>query len=148
MINLFFVYQFVKLLTTPFEEWELFKLGIIDEKGNTLKKRRDLRTAEEKDAVTPFVNLVKNIKKTLSKFAGKSKLASYAAALYLIKEHKMFTDELVEDYDNVDMERLYNFVETEITNNTTTALDGKPVVSKRTKYKKKNKKENCNETDT
>ena len=32
-IDLFVTYRFIKLLVTPFEKTEAFKLGIIDEKG-------------------------------------------------------------------------------------------------------------------
>ena len=33
-IDLFVTYRFIKLLVTPFDKTEAFKLGIIDEKGN------------------------------------------------------------------------------------------------------------------
>ena len=33
-IDLFVTYRFIKLLVTPFEKTEAFKLGIIDETGN------------------------------------------------------------------------------------------------------------------
>ena len=48
--NIYFVYQFLKKLVTPFEKTKAFELGIIDEKGKILKRRRDLETSEEKDA--------------------------------------------------------------------------------------------------
>ena len=95
--NIYFVYQFLKKLVTPFEKTEAFKLGIIDEKGKILKKRRDLETKEEKAAYNLSDTLVWNLKKILGKIPfGKSKLASYAAALWLIKEQdngKIFVNE-------------------------------------------------------
>ena len=33
-IDLFVTYRFIKLLVTPFDKTEAFKLGIIDAKGN------------------------------------------------------------------------------------------------------------------
>ena len=33
-IDLFVTYRFLKLLTTPFEKQDAFKLGIIDKDGN------------------------------------------------------------------------------------------------------------------
>ena len=36
-IDLFVTYRFIKLLTTPFEKTEAYKLGIIDKDGATLK---------------------------------------------------------------------------------------------------------------
>ena len=95
--NIYFVYQFLKKLVTPFEKTKAFELGIIDEKGKILKRRRDLDTKEEKEAYNLSDTLVWNLKKILGKIPfGKSKLASYAAALWLIKEQgngKVFVDE-------------------------------------------------------
>ena len=95
--NIYFVYQFLKKLVTPFEKTEAFKLGIIDKDGKILKKRRDLETTEEKKAYNLSDTLVWNLKKILGKIPlGKTRLASYAAALYLIKEQgngKILVDE-------------------------------------------------------
>ena len=95
--NIYFVYQFLKKLVTPFEKTEAFKLGIIDKDGKILKKRRDLETKEEKAAYNLSDTLVWNLKKIMGKIPfGKSKLASYAAALWLIKEQgngKIFVNE-------------------------------------------------------
>ena len=85
--NIYFVYQFLKKLVTPFEKTKAFELGIIDEKGKILKRRRDLKGDEEKDAYTLSDTLIWNIKKLMGKIpGGKSRIASYAAALFLIKE--------------------------------------------------------------
>ena len=71
----------------PFESTNAFKLGIIDKDGKYLKKQRDLKTSEEKLASNIFTRLVWNIKKLLGKLPfGKTKLASLATALVLIKE--------------------------------------------------------------
>ena len=87
LLNAFVIFQFIKYLATPFDKTEAFKLGIIDEKGNYLKKQRDLKTTDEKKASNIFTRLVWNIKKLLEKLPfGKSKLASIATALFLIKE--------------------------------------------------------------
>jgi hypothetical protein len=92
MIDLWLVYSFIRRLVTPFSEWEAYKLGIIDERGNILKKRRDLRLQDERRAFGVFDVLVLNLKKLLEKLpAGQTRLASYAAALWLIREHKAFT---------------------------------------------------------
>ena len=48
--NIFFVYQFIKRLETPFENTDAYKLGIIDEKGKVLRKRSTLKTKEEKSS--------------------------------------------------------------------------------------------------
>ena len=87
-IDAFITFRFLKLLVTPFNKTEAFKLGIIDERGKVLKKYRTLERLEERQAYTILHRLVFNIKRLLEKLpGGKSRLASYAAALFLIKEH-------------------------------------------------------------
>ena len=93
IVDLFLVYQFIRRLATPFKEWEAYKLGIIDENGNVLKKRKDLTLASEKKAFGVFDVMILNIKKLVAKIPGGStRLASYAAALYLIREWNHFSD--------------------------------------------------------
>ena len=77
-IDLFVTYRFIKLLVTPFERTEAFKLGIIDEDGNRVMpppvagvrqtKPEPLRTTAEKNAYTILHKLVFNIKKIFAKF--------------------------------------------------------------------------------
>lgn len=106
IVDLFLVYQFVKRLATPFVEWDAYKLGIIDEDGNQLKKRKDFRLRTEKEAFGTFDIMVMKLKRLLEKIpGGKSRIGSYAAALYLIKENEeirgysddMLTEEFLED---------------------------------------------------
>ena len=98
-IDLFVTYRFIKLLVTPFEKTEAFKLGIIDKNGNRVMPPRDpktniqvkkpepLRTSEEKSAYTILHKLVFNIKKIFGKVPGlRTKLGTYAAALFLLKD--------------------------------------------------------------
>ena len=85
--NIYFAYQFLTKLTTPFNKTEAYKLGIIDDKGKVLKRRSTLKTQAEKDAYTISDTLVFNLKKLLGKVpGGKSKFATFAAALFLLKE--------------------------------------------------------------
>ena len=110
--NIYFVYQFIKKLVTPFDKTKAFELGIIDEKGRILKKRRDLKTSEEKEAYSLSDTLIWNIKKLLSKVpGGQSRIASYAAALFLIKEQSgdyKVTDEELENQFFDRFEELYD----------------------------------------
>ena len=91
-IDLFVTYRFIKLLVTPFEKTEAFKLGIIDEKGKRAlepgtNKPTTLRTTEERNAFTVLHKLVFNIKKIFNKVPGlRTKLGTYAAALFLLKD--------------------------------------------------------------
>ena len=92
-IDLFVTYRFLKLLTTPFEKQEAYKLGIIDENGNRIKKPKstkpavELATSELKNAYTILHKLVFNIKKIFAKVPGlRTKVGTYAAALFLLKD--------------------------------------------------------------
>ena len=112
-IDLFVTYRFIKLLVTPFEKTDAFRLGIIDEKGNRVRPPRNpktnirpaiepLRTSEEKNSYTILHKLVFNIKKIFEKVPGlRTKLGTYAAALFLLKD--TFKEE-VEDPDMFEKE--------------------------------------------
>jgi len=96
MMNLFLVYQFLKRLAKPFKKWEAYKLGIIDERGNILKSRKDLNTVKERNAFGVYDLMVLNLKKLIEKLpGGKTQIASYAAALYLLREWNHFTDDSI-----------------------------------------------------
>ena len=89
IVDLFLVYSFIKRLATPFNEWPAFKLGIIDAAGNQLKKKKDLKTVEERAAFGVYDLMILKLKKLLANVpGGQSRIASYAAALWLIKEHE------------------------------------------------------------
>ena len=84
--DLVYTFRFLKLLTTKFEDTDAFKKGIIDKEGKRVKGKKI--DSDEKSSYTPFHRLVFNIKKLLAKApGGNSALASYAAALFLLKEH-------------------------------------------------------------
>jgi len=97
-IDLFVTYRFIKLLVTPFEKTDAFKLGIIDKDGNRVippkpkigswdKRPKPLSTIDEKNSYTVLHKLVFNIKKLFGKVPGlRTKLGTYAAALFLLKD--------------------------------------------------------------
>lgn len=98
VVDLFMVYQFIRRLATPFKEWKAYEYGIIDERGNILKKRKDLTTIREKDAFGIFDVMILKLKRLIEKVpGGKTRLASYAAALYLVKEGKQFDENMSDD---------------------------------------------------
>lgn len=81
-------YRVLSMLVTPFTDTKAFKLGIIDAKGNTLRKTSELKTSEEREEFTYLHRLVFNLKKILLKLpGGDSKLKNIIAALWLIKEY-------------------------------------------------------------
>jgi len=108
-VDLFLVYQFIKRLATPFEQWQAYKLGIIDKSGKVLKPSNTLSTSEEKNAWGYFDRMVANLKKLLAKVpGGSSRLASYAAALLLLKEQS--------NLENLTDEQMTELLENEIAN--------------------------------
>ena len=92
-IDLFVTYRFLRLLTTPFEDTQAYKLGIIDANGNRIMQKRikkpvvELVTSEQKNSYTILHKLVFNIKKIFAKVPGlKTKVGTYEAALFLLKD--------------------------------------------------------------
>ena len=88
--DLAYTFRFIALLVTPFKKTKAYEKGIIDENGKRIKKPPFSSIEEREDYAnyyTRFIRLVFNIKKLLAKApGGKTRIASYAAALYLIKE--------------------------------------------------------------
>ena len=92
-IDLFVTYRFIKLLVTPFEKTDAYKLGIIDKTGNRIRKPKstqvavELNTTEQQNSYTILHKLVFNIKKLFAKVPGlRTKVGTYAAALFLLKD--------------------------------------------------------------
>lgn len=133
LVDYYLVYSFIKRLVTPFDQWYAYKLGIIDEKGNQLKLRKDFKTVEERDAFQLFDLLVLKLKKILMTMpAGQTKLATYAAALWLIKEklyqkeetHEVDVNEFIAFYENFVVNYLANQLAEDIAVNNTGNVAG------------------------
>ena len=92
-IDLFVTYRFIKLLVTPFNKTEAYKLGIIDDKGIRqvvpgTNKPTKLSTVKERNAYTVLHKLVFNIKRIFAKVPGLgSKVGTYAACTFFVKGH-------------------------------------------------------------
>lgn len=104
--DLVYTFRFLRLLTTSFEDTEAYKKGIIDKDGKRLKSF-DLNTMDNRNTYnnyyTPFHRLVFNIKKIMAKVpGGGSKIASYAAALFLLKEKFGVSDKEIKKSLNID----------------------------------------------
>lgn len=97
--------RFLRLLTMPWEKTAAYKEGVIDKDGKRIK---DPKTSDEKNAYTIFHRLVFNLRRLLAKVPlGKSSLARYGAALWLIREHTGLSENriieiLTEVYGNID----------------------------------------------
>ena len=86
-VDTYITYQFIKILTSKWEDMPAYKHGIIDEKGKLLRKYSTLKNSEEKDSYTIFHRVVWNLKRILENLPfGRTRLASYAAGFFLLKE--------------------------------------------------------------
>ena len=92
-VDLFITYKFVRLLTTKWDQTEAFDAGVIDAKGKLLVKG-DVQTSKQKKTYTVFHKMVFNLKRILEKVPfGKTRIASYAAALFLLREETGMAEE-------------------------------------------------------
>lgn len=115
VVDLFLVYSFIRRLVSPFKKWKAYEEGIIDDKGNILIKRKDFTKNAQKAAFGIFDQMILNLKKLLGKLpGGQTKLASYASALWLIREQQRIeatdylTEESVESDLDAALERFVN----------------------------------------
>ena len=90
-VDLLIAYRVIKMLVTPFKDQPAFKYGIIDDKGNVLKKYKTITGSQEKRSYTILHRFVFNLKRILSKVGIRGKLGSFAvAAALLLKEDKRY----------------------------------------------------------
>jgi len=92
-IDALIAFRLVKLLVTPFNKTQAFKLGIIDEKGKVLIKSRDInklpfpQRTESRKAYTMLIRFVFNLKRLLRKVGIRGPIGSAtAAAIAFFKE--------------------------------------------------------------
>lgn len=84
IVDAYMTFEFIRRLVTPFEKTKAYDLGIIDAQGNLLKRPS---TPEEKKAYSIYDRLVFNLRRILMKLPfGKTRLATFAAALFLLRE--------------------------------------------------------------
>ena len=90
--DLAYTFRFIRMLVMDWTSWDAYKTGVIDENGKRIKSVK-LDDDEKKSSYTPFIRLAANVKRLLSKIPGGStKLGSFAAALFLIKEKYNLSD--------------------------------------------------------
>ena len=97
LVDLYLVYRILRLFTTPYTEWDAYATGVIDAEGNVVVPQ-EKRSIDQDNSFTKFDLLILKLKKVLEKLPfGKTRLANYAAALYLVKEEKNITEETLEE---------------------------------------------------
>ena len=96
-IDALIAFRLIKLLVTPFNKTEAYKLGIIDEKGKVLIKARDFMKKfrdttvrmKARKAYTMLTRFVFNLKRLLSKVGIRGPLGTSAAAAIAFSKKNM-----------------------------------------------------------
>ena len=87
VVDTVIVFRILKMLTRKWEEMDAFKFGLIDDNGKRIKGVKP-KGSEQKNSYTLLHRLVFNLKRVLELLPfGRTRLASYAASLALLKEH-------------------------------------------------------------
>tara|TARA_B100000941_G_scaffold284426_1_gene255171 strand:- start:6 stop:590 length:585 start_codon:yes stop_codon:yes gene_type:complete len=87
VVDTVIVFRILKMMTRKWEEMDAFKFGLIDANGKRIKSVKP-KTSEEKNSFTLLHRLVFNLKRILELLPfGRTRLASYAASLALLKEN-------------------------------------------------------------
>ena len=117
LVDSYLVYQLVSRLVRPFDKWPAFQRGIIDKNGTVLKKHSEL-TPQDLTDWGYFDILVANIKKMIGKLpGGKTRLANFTAAVYLMKEHKQYKEDEIEQLTEACKQHLMMLSEDGVVNN-------------------------------
>jgi hypothetical protein len=99
-------YRILRLLTTPFDQHDAFRLGIIDNRGNRLKKERDLVSREEQEAYSLLHRMVFRLKRIIEKVPLENKqFLSFATAVALVREGVEYDEDILEELFYMTQER-------------------------------------------
>ena len=119
IIDALVAYRVLKILVTPFNKTQAFKLGIIDDKGTVLIKSKEFRKSfpsskqqEARKAYTLLIRFVFNLKRLLSKVGVRGPLGSAAAAAFAFFKEE--AGEQLSDNAALDIEReIYKYITSE-----------------------------------
>ena len=102
VVDALIAYRLLKLLVTPFKKTKAYKMGIIDDKGKVLIKKRDFareipsnKRSEAINSYTLLIRFVFNLKRLLSKVGVRGPLGSAAAAaIAFFREENQYNPEI------------------------------------------------------
>lgn len=81
---------FATLLAKPFKDWKAFEKGLIDEKGNILRKPEN---QPERDSLSGVKDFVRKMKRLLLKVVPDSRLLGLLVAAFLLKKESYNEEE-------------------------------------------------------
>lgn len=112
--------KILKMLATPWKKMDAYKLGIIDDNGNVLKKSFQLKTRQEKEAYNFLTRLIVILKKAIEKQEKRGDFnltKALSPALWLVREQNISGSKSLNDI-GLKYQKLYDlditFVEEEI----------------------------------
>ena len=76
-----YAYRFIRLMQKAFVDWTAYELGIIDDKGNLIRRPK---SDVEKAAYTPFHAAIRSLKRTLGTIPGVTAWQTLASSLSAI----------------------------------------------------------------
>lgn len=88
--NKFLALTFATLLAKPFNTWKAFELGLIDEKGNKIRKPEN---RPERDSLSGVKDFVRKVKRLLIKVVPDSRLLGFLVAAYLLKKESELSED-------------------------------------------------------
>ena len=102
VVDALIAYRLLKLLVTPFNKTKAYKMGIIDNKGKVLIKKKDFarkipsnKRSEAINSYTLLIRFVFNLKRLLSKVGVRGPLGSAAAAaIAFFREENQYNPEI------------------------------------------------------
>jgi hypothetical protein len=89
LTNAYISYRLINLLSKPFNRWNAYKLGIIDEDGEIVKEPE---TDKEKKSFSTFERIILKIKKIIVKLTGKSRAMAILTTIALIENKQIYDD--------------------------------------------------------
>ncbi len=111
------LYLLLKKIITPFEEWEAYKLGIIDKNGNKIKNPLSSKERAAWDLLDRFSC---NFKKLLIRFIGKSNLVSYFSLAYLLRDNldyfyfqynkEILNEKYLDDFNLIKQNKIFKII--------------------------------------
>lgn len=89
----YLAYKFIRLMQKDFKDWHAYQLGIIDDKGNLLKRPK---TDEEKQAYGPMTAAVRSLKKNLARIPGAQTWVTFNSMLSAMQSRVGLTEADIE----------------------------------------------------
>lgn len=105
----FLIYRFAVLMKTPFNKWDAFNMGLIDETGEIIRKAK---TTQEKEKFGKLEWFILKIRKILLKYIRSEKLLTVLVYAYIMKmeEPNIAILELEEELTLEERNELIEFV--------------------------------------